>query len=171
MMFAIGFVIFILVIAEIQGRKLYNTLANFFVLQKVFFVLISLSLFPFIGVEGILLGYGLSFIPFFKRMYTSLKIKNYDFKFLKEKSGFIANNYSLDLTKSVKGQIDKLMIAPMFGFGLLGNYYLGRFYEETGEPKKAMSTYQSAYTLKEIAGITKDDVLEKADLIKADFGY
>ncbi|MCF7559753.1 esterase [Sabulilitoribacter multivorans] len=54
---------------------------------------------------------------------------------------------------------------------LLGGYYLGRFYEETGEPKKAMRTYQSAYTLKEIAGITKDDVLEKADLIKADFGY
>ncbi|GAA4803715.1 alpha/beta hydrolase [Litoribaculum gwangyangense] len=54
---------------------------------------------------------------------------------------------------------------------LLGLYYLARFYEETGEPKKAMRTYQSAYTLSEIAGITKDLVLEKADLIKADFGY
>lgn len=54
---------------------------------------------------------------------------------------------------------------------LLGSYYLARFYEETGEPKKAMRTYQSAYTLKEIAGITKDLVLEKADLIKEDFGY
>lgn len=54
---------------------------------------------------------------------------------------------------------------------LLGGYYLARFYEETGETKKAMRTYQSAYTLKEIAGITKDLVLEKADLIKADFGY
>ena len=54
---------------------------------------------------------------------------------------------------------------------LLGNYYLARFYEETGEPKKAMRTYQTAYTLKEIAGITKDLVLEKADLIKEDFGY
>ena len=54
---------------------------------------------------------------------------------------------------------------------LLGLYYIARFYEETGEPKKAMRTYQSAYTLKEIAGITKDLVLEKADLIKEDFGY
>ncbi|MFD1614574.1 alpha/beta hydrolase [Gelatiniphilus marinus] len=54
---------------------------------------------------------------------------------------------------------------------LLGNYYLARFYEETGEPKKAMRTYQSAYMLDEIAGITKDLMLEKADLIKADFGY
>ncbi len=54
---------------------------------------------------------------------------------------------------------------------LLGNYYLARFYEETGEPKKAMRTYQSAYMLDEIAGITKDLMIEKADLIKADFGY
>lgn len=54
---------------------------------------------------------------------------------------------------------------------LLGNYYLAKFYEETGEPKKAMKTYQSAYTLDEIAGITKDEVLQLADAIKADFGY
>ena len=54
---------------------------------------------------------------------------------------------------------------------LLGHYYLGRFYEETGEPKKAMRTYRSAYILDEIGGITKDLVLELADQIKADFGY
>jgi len=123
--YVIGFVIFTLIISELQGKKLYKTYAKFFVLQKIFFVLISLSLFQFIGSEGILLGYGLSYIPFFKRMYLSLKTKNYDFKFLKEKSGFIVNNYSLDLTSAIKGQIDKLMIAPMFGFALLGNYYLG----------------------------------------------
>ncbi|MBT8254207.1 MAG: esterase [Bacteroidia bacterium] len=54
---------------------------------------------------------------------------------------------------------------------LLGNYYLARFYEETGQPKKAMRTYRSAYILQEIGGITKDLMLEKADAIKADFGY
>ncbi|MDN3664750.1 alpha/beta hydrolase [Algibacter miyuki] len=54
---------------------------------------------------------------------------------------------------------------------VLGPYYMARFYEETGEPKKAMRTYQSAYTLKEIGGITKDEMLEKANLIKEDFGY
>ncbi|WP_034060597.1 alpha/beta hydrolase [Lacinutrix jangbogonensis] len=54
---------------------------------------------------------------------------------------------------------------------LLGNYYLGRFYEETGDSKKAMKTYQSAYILQEIGGITKDHVLELSEQIKADFGY
>ncbi|MBT8272544.1 MAG: esterase [Bacteroidia bacterium] len=54
---------------------------------------------------------------------------------------------------------------------LLGSYYLARFYEENGKPKKAMQIYRSAYVLEEIAGITKDLMLEKADEIKADFGY
>ena len=54
---------------------------------------------------------------------------------------------------------------------VLGNYYLARFYEETGQPKKAMRTYRSAYVFEEIAGITKDDMLDRADRIKADFGY
>lgn len=54
---------------------------------------------------------------------------------------------------------------------VLGSYYMARFYEETGEPKKAMRTYQSGYSFEEIGGITKDEMLEKADAIKADFGY
>lgn len=123
--FVIGFVIFTLTISDIQGRKLYKNYAKFFVLQKIFFVLFSLGLFQLIGAEGILLGYGISYIPFLKRMFLSLKTKNFDFKFLREKSGFIANNYSLDLAGALRGEVDKLMIAPLFGFGLLGNYYLG----------------------------------------------
>ncbi|CAH8281271.1 hypothetical protein EV196_101351 [Mariniflexile fucanivorans] len=54
---------------------------------------------------------------------------------------------------------------------LLGNYYLARFYEETGETKKAMRAYQSAFDLDEIGGITKDLMFEKSESIKADFGY
>ena len=54
---------------------------------------------------------------------------------------------------------------------LLGTYYIARFHEETGSPKKAMRTYQSAYMLEEIAGLTKDLMIEKSDLIKEDFGY
>ena len=123
--FVIGFVIFNLTLAEVNGRKLYTDYSKFFILQKIFFVLISLGLFQFIGPEGILIGYGLSYIPFFKRMYISLRTNNFNFKFLKEKSGFIANNYALDMVGTVGGQIDKLMIVPLFGFGLLGNYYLG----------------------------------------------
>ena len=54
---------------------------------------------------------------------------------------------------------------------ILGAYYLGRYQEETGSPKKAMKTYKGAYILEEIGGVTKDEMLERAEAIKADFGY
>jgi predicted alpha/beta superfamily hydrolase len=54
---------------------------------------------------------------------------------------------------------------------VLHNYYMGRFYEATGSPKKAMKVYREAYIYQEIDGITKDDLLNKADQIKAEFGY
>ncbi|RZN84704.1 MAG: esterase [Winogradskyella sp.] len=54
---------------------------------------------------------------------------------------------------------------------VLPSYYKGLYLENMGESKKAMKTFQSAYILEEIGGITKDLMLEKAEQIKADFGY
>lgn len=54
---------------------------------------------------------------------------------------------------------------------VLGDYYMARFYEETGEPKKAMRTYQGAFDKEEVDFITIDLMLDKADKIKEDFGY
>jgi predicted alpha/beta superfamily hydrolase len=54
---------------------------------------------------------------------------------------------------------------------VLSSYYLGMYYEKIGEPKKAMKTYRSAYVMEEIAGITKDYMIDKADEIKDEFGY
>lgn len=54
---------------------------------------------------------------------------------------------------------------------VLGDYYLGRYYEEVGEPKKAMRTYQGAFDKEEVDFITTDIMLDKADKIKEDFGY
>lgn len=54
---------------------------------------------------------------------------------------------------------------------VIGDYYLGRYYEETGDPKKAMRIYQGGFDKEEVDFITVDVMLEKADKIKEDFGY
>ncbi len=54
---------------------------------------------------------------------------------------------------------------------IIGDYYLGRYYEETGNPKKAMRTYQGGYDKEEVDFITVDLLLDLADKIKEDFGY
>tara|TARA_Y100001958_G_C21233055_1_gene559013 strand:- start:115 stop:1293 length:1179 start_codon:yes stop_codon:yes gene_type:complete len=54
---------------------------------------------------------------------------------------------------------------------ILPSYYKGRFIEETGDPKKAMYIYRSAYNMKEVKGLTKEFLLELAERIKEDFNY
>ncbi len=54
---------------------------------------------------------------------------------------------------------------------VLGDYYLGLYYEGTGDTRKAMRTYQGAFDKEEVDFITVDLLLDRADKIKSDFGY
>jgi predicted alpha/beta superfamily hydrolase len=54
---------------------------------------------------------------------------------------------------------------------VMGDYFLARYYEESGQPKRAMRTYQGAYNKEEIDFITVDLMLDRAEKIKEDFGY
>jgi uncharacterized protein len=50
---------------------------------------------------------------------------------------------------------------------MLGEYYMGRFYEAEGDLKRATKSYQNAFTLEAIGDLTKDMMLEKADELRS----
>lgn len=54
---------------------------------------------------------------------------------------------------------------------LLYNYFLGKYYQGIGEPKKAYKAYKSGYVYEEAGGITKEMILDEADILKEAFGY
>ncbi len=54
---------------------------------------------------------------------------------------------------------------------MLGFYFEGEYYEELGEPKKALRTFEKAFGMEEIDFLTKEMALEKMDALKADFGF
>lgn len=54
---------------------------------------------------------------------------------------------------------------------LLPYYFIARYYQEIGKPKKAMEAYRSAFGLEEVGFITNDLMINKADEIKEIFGY
>ncbi|MFS4415889.1 alpha/beta hydrolase [Maribacter sp. 2307ULW6-5] len=54
---------------------------------------------------------------------------------------------------------------------MLGFYFEAEYYEQMGEPKKALKTFEKAFLMEEIDFLTKDMALEKMDAIKADFGF
>lgn len=109
-------------------------------------------------------------------------------EYLKTKYESIKDLYGVDKTilvndfKAIAAAIEKKetydeykelgkMARDAYPEAMLGQFYLARYYEESGEPKKAMKTYQSSYIFDEIAGLTKDDMIERANRLKADFGY
>ena len=122
--YVLGAVVYNLATAELLGRKFYKKYSIYFISQKILFVVFALIFYYIIGPEGVLLGIGLSFLPFVERIYRGFKTTGLDFPLLKTKLKFISNNFFLDLSWIFERQIDKLLIGPLFGFTILGNYYL-----------------------------------------------
>ncbi len=121
----LGHVIFGLVTSELLGQKIFRTYLKFVITQRVLMVTLSLGLFYLIGEEGILIGMALSYLP-----YVIIIFKNYrnipiNFTLVKEKLGFIINNFITTSSIALNGSLDKLIIGPIFGFTILGNYSLG----------------------------------------------
>ncbi|QLG45585.1 alpha/beta hydrolase [Costertonia aggregata] len=54
---------------------------------------------------------------------------------------------------------------------MMGFYFEGEYYEELGEAKKALRTFEKAFGMEEIDFLTKEMALEKIDALKADFGF
>ena len=121
---AIGYVIFAHGIASNLGYQDYKKYIIYSIIQKGLMVIFSLSLFYVFGVEWILLGIALSYFIYSKTFIDGLKKFKIDFSQLKENKKFILTNYSIQMTNIITSQVDKLLIVPILGFVVLGNYSL-----------------------------------------------
>jgi len=121
----VGFVIFGIITAELLGSKMYSKYAKFVILQRLLMVGFAILFYNLFGYQGIILGIAISFFPFSFQLYRSFKGQKFEFNDLKLRKKFLMNNYVLELSRTFSGSTDKLIIAPIFGFVLLGNYQLG----------------------------------------------
>ena len=123
--YAIGYVIFNISLAEMLGRKQYKNYSKGFIIQKVFLVIFSIPLYYIMGPPGVVLGFALSFLPFSYQIAKRIKELGVDLSVLKPRLGFMMNNLGTDISQTFSHNIDKIIIAPLMGFALLGNYHLG----------------------------------------------
>lgn len=124
-LYVIGSVLFTLIISDFIGRKSYSIYAKFIIIQKILSVILSIGFYYLMGFHGVILGIAVSFFPFMYIIYKSLKHMKIDLTILKNEHKFIVNSYLLDLSNALSGSIDKIIIAPLLGFYLLGNFSLG----------------------------------------------
>jgi O-antigen/teichoic acid export membrane protein len=121
---AVGYVIFSLVNSVMLGKKLFVKYSKLILSQKILTAVLGVGLYFVFDVYGIIYGLALSYIPhliIFVREFSRTKI---DFTLLKPRKGFIMNNYVMNLAAGLGGIVDKLIIVPVLGLALLGNYSL-----------------------------------------------
>jgi hypothetical protein len=124
-----------------------------------------------IEYDSIILKLETSPVKYLEEKYE--KIKNH-FGVIKEMSinDFIAVEQYIDEKEKFHFFKDLAKLATRkYKETILPSYYMGRFYEETGDTEKAMHIYRSAYNMDDIAGITKEYLLQKADEIAEKYGY
>ena len=120
----LGYVIFEMVNAVLLGRKAYTEYSKYFLTQKILMLVFGIGFYYLIGFDGILYGLVLSFVPYTVLIFREFKESRIDFSLLKSRKGFIANNYAMGISGRMGSSIDKLIVAPLLGFALLGNYSL-----------------------------------------------
>lgn len=120
----LGYIIFELVNGVLIGRKFFKKYAKIFLTQKMLTLVLGVSFYFAFGFEGVIFALVISYIPAIWIVVSEFKNSRIDLSLLKPRKGFIINNYGINLSNAVSAQIDKIIIAPILGFELLGNYAL-----------------------------------------------
>lgn len=121
-LFIIGFAIFNLVYHESLGSKKYNYFIKIAIIQKILLVVFSLGLYYLIGIDGIILGMFFSFLLPLKQFFCIIKEQKIQKEKIKKHFNFFAASYAFDLTKNFTMYLDKIIILPLLGYIILGNY-------------------------------------------------
>jgi O-antigen/teichoic acid export membrane protein len=123
--FVIGMAFWMMSTYELLGRKMYKQYALVNIGARASQLFVSILLYYFLGITGIAIGFIISFLIFSQRYFISTKEFSRDFSEVKNKIKFSLNIYSFNMSNAFLLYFDKLIIAPLFGYAVLGYYQLG----------------------------------------------
>jgi O-antigen/teichoic acid export membrane protein len=118
-------------IAEAVGRKHYKKYALVVVANRVLQLVLSIALYYVIGPQGIIIGYaGASLILGYRLFFLVKETAGTTTSLLstsevRPKMRFTMHAFSLSLSQILSMYFDKLVIAPIAGFAILGLYQFG----------------------------------------------
>lgn len=127
----LGIIIFVYGTARDLAKKDFKKYSLNIISQKALTAIFALIGWQILGIDGVIYGISLSYFVYFRYIIEDLKYSSLSFNELrnniqeiKNNKKFIFSNYSLQITNSLTTQADKLLIAPILGLALLGNYSL-----------------------------------------------
>ena len=114
--------------ATLLSKEKYGTFSKYRLLQAVVAVIASLVFYQILGINGIFLGYFVSFFIMLKDLVPLVKNKKIEFSKLKSKIRFIIYAYSSRLSQVFFLWGDKLVIGTIFGLTMLASYHFAAQY-------------------------------------------
>ena len=121
---AIAFVINTLSIGQLLGKKQFFKYAQYNILQKILTLVLGIGFLYVFGPSGIIYALAISYAAYLIRIIKTFQEVPINFKLIKEKSSFLSHNYIMYLIGSFGSQIDKIIVVPLLGSTILGNYSL-----------------------------------------------
>ncbi|MGB9960259.1 MAG: lipopolysaccharide biosynthesis protein [Candidatus Bathyarchaeales archaeon] len=120
-----AFIFFNMTLAELLGRKMYRKYALISLGQRIAQIFLSLILYLWFGIVGIILGYFLGSLIVSYRYLKSVAKFTFKINNLKEKQNFTLHSYGFNLVGSLSAYLDKIIIGIVYGYYALGLYQLG----------------------------------------------
>ena len=119
-----AYVINTLAVGSLLGNRLYSSYSKYTLIQKCLTLGLGIPFLYFFGYESIILALSLSYVFYIKKIIQNFREMKINLSLIKPRIGFILNNYGISLIHGFHGQIDKIIVAPLLGFVILGNYSL-----------------------------------------------
>jgi O-antigen/teichoic acid export membrane protein len=120
----IAFVINTLSIGDLLGKKQFFKYSQYNILQKILTLVLGIGFFYAFGPSGIIYALAISYTAYLIRIIKTFQEIPINFKIIKEKSNFLSHNYIMYLAGSFGSQLDKIIVVPLLGSAVLGNYTL-----------------------------------------------
>jgi O-antigen/teichoic acid export membrane protein len=120
----IAFVINTLSVGDLLGKKQFFKYTQYNVLQKILTLILGIGFFYAFGTSGIIFALAISYTGYLIQIYKTFRENPLNFVMIKEKISFISHNYIVNLVGSFGSQIDKIIVVPLLGSAILGNYSL-----------------------------------------------
>ena len=123
-LYVIGSVIYSFWISSLLGLKNYKTFSITVIIEKVSEVILALSLYAIMGINGVILGLSLSTLMFVIPLVTNRKSWDINKAIVKNTLNFSLHSYALNLSRRISLSADKIIIMPLLGLSIIGNYQL-----------------------------------------------
>lgn len=121
----LGMTLFIVSTGYMIGSGRYREYAIAIIGQRAVSFGLSIGLYFLIGAEGIIYGFALSNLVFGYQVILNLKKSSFSYSVIKERHAFLLHSWGMDVSKTFAQTSDKFLIAPVYGFAVLGIYQLG----------------------------------------------